>query len=325
MKGLFPLLLDSSFFLPLPFRRLLAHRACLCVGTWGTGEGGLATMHTGPTHSLSTRHYHSARELPHCWGLGQWMEVGFRAGLWDPETQDLRPSAKVGAVGGRGKMGKGGWETEPSSLAPPSALRHVPPPTPVSPVSFSGTPGSPGLALRMLMKECLPGVLVRLSSLSHPPHPPGVCLHLPPLSLAHSLRLALGLSLFLPVSLCVSFSLPSLTFFPLGRPIFPACLGCPLGAPSLTLGPSSLSVLPPCPRGLLSSLPPSPLSPCHLLLLLLLELQWRPGSRLLPSLLPGKVGGQRESPADDSRAPASLGAVTEEITHQRLKFKLEFC
>lgn len=56
-------------------------------------------------------------------------------------------------------MGKGGWETELSSPAPPSALSHVPLPTPVSPVSFSGTPESLGLALRMLMKECLPGAL----------------------------------------------------------------------------------------------------------------------------------------------------------------------
>ena len=59
----------------------------------------MATMHSGPTHSLGTRRYHPARELPHGWGSGQWREVGFRAGLWDPETQDLRPSAKVGAGG----------------------------------------------------------------------------------------------------------------------------------------------------------------------------------------------------------------------------------
>lgn len=234
MKGLFPLLLDSSFFLPLPFRRLLAHRACLCVGTWGTGEGGLATMHTGPTHSLSTRHYHSARELPHCWGSGQRMEVGFRAGLWDPETQDLRPSAKVGAVGGRGKMGKGGWETEPSSLAPPSALRHVPPPTPVSPVSFSGTPGSPGLALRMLMEECLPGVLVRLSvlPLSLPPSPSSWRLSPPPSSFPRSLPEPGSRPVSVPprLSLCLFLS-PFAHLFPSGPSHLSRVSGVSSGGP----------------------------------------------------------------------------------------------
>ena len=39
MKGLFPLLLDSSFIPPLPFLPLLAHCACLCgyMGHWGGG------------------------------------------------------------------------------------------------------------------------------------------------------------------------------------------------------------------------------------------------------------------------------------------------
>lgn len=139
-----------------------------------------------------------------------------------------------------------------------------------------------------------------------------------------------SLAFGLPVSVCLS-SLPlSLSSFPSGANhpsqahfgvswsllLPPDPLVSPrFSFPVVTTKSSSPSHLPPT-LALMS--PPS-----HLFIPLLPLLQWSWASHRLP-LLGRQAWQQWRSPMDDSRACASLGAVTKEITHHRLKFKLEF-
>lgn len=141
-----------------------------------------------------------------------------------------------------------------------------------------------------------------------------------------------SLAFRLPVSVCLS-SLPlSLSSFPSGA-------NHPTPTHFVSLGLCCYPQIPsPHPYSLLQLSPPSP-PPPHI---------FPPPSRLLCPLpvtclspsSPSFSGaglltdsssslGRRawqhwRSPMDDSRARASLGAVTKEITHHRLKFKLEF-
>lgn len=143
---------------------------------------------------------------------------------------------------------------------------------------------------------------------------PSVCLGLWLSPLVHY-----GLSVSL-----LSLLLSSLLYLwaPFSRPALLRFLCCsgPSEVPNLTSFPAWLPAPPPLP-------PVSRSPPCLSLFAPLLELQW---SRLLLaasrlSALGRQRLRQREAPLDDSRARASLGAVTEDIAHQRLKFKLEFC
>lgn len=206
-------------------------------------------------------------------------------------------------------------ETRFSSSRTVCALSHASPPSPVSPVSFSGTPEPQARSV----KERLLVILVCLSV--HPPHSsPALPVLLPVLISTPLLfltsppppppSLALGLSLCFSLS---SLSVPSLHLFPLwASPIFSSekISGVSSGVPNLTLSPSSLSVLSLCSSVSALIAPQPPSLPVTCFFSSSLSFSGGPGSRLLRPSSPGRWAASERAQADDSRAPASLGAVT---------------